>query len=274
MTTKYWVAKYIDDPLRNEPRNIGVVIEQDGVFASRFFGERDYGGALDGRALRGKFSYPNVYIQWHAFWRSRIQAKDISGLLKSATANFSVTEGGEIADVGSDTASDVCKFMYDMVVGGGPIDAYGWQANEDGSFDLTSEIISTLDHLQLLARDHELFARHPVVREREVVGKHVTHRPSFSQKNGNLYVFDQIDLSGPRPNKIKERAGLLGYMFSDIKAAEPAAVTYSLVRPANDNPAEAVEYAKRVLGSESQVVNWLDAQQRGAFLEDRKRVAL
>jgi hypothetical protein len=69
-------------------------------------------------------------------------------------------------------------------------------------------------------------------------------------------------------------AGLLGYMFSDIRARDPNVLTYSLVRPANDNPADAVEYAESVLGSESKIINWMSDQERGAFLEDRKRVAI
>jgi hypothetical protein len=40
-------------------------------------------------------------------------------------------------------------------------------------------------------------------------------------------------------------------MFSDIRAAEPDAQTYSLVRPATEDPSDVVDYAKSVLGSES-----------------------
>jgi len=125
----------------------------------------------------------------------------------------------------------------------------------------------------VLAHDNELFARHPVVQGRPITGHHVTHTPAFSQSNGKLYVFDHIDLSGPRPNKIKERAGLLGYMFSDILAREQNAVAYSLVRPENDNVSDAIQYSKQVLGSESTVINWLDDGERSQFLEERKRVA-
>jgi hypothetical protein len=273
MSTKYWIAKYVEDPLRNEPRNVGVIVEQDGLIAARFVGERD-DGVLDGRTLRAKFSHPNVYAQWHSFWRKQIASRNIAELLRASTTNFFVTIGGEVSDVGSDPVTDVCRFLFDMLVGGGPLEAYQWQTDEDGNVNLASEIIAALDHLKVLARDNELFARHPVMREHPITGKHVTHKPSFSQKNGSLYVFDHIDLSGPHPNKIKERAGLLGYMFSDIKARASNAITYSLVRPANDNPADAIEYANNVLGSESLIVNWVDEQQRGAFLEERRKVAV
>jgi uncharacterized membrane protein len=62
-------------------------------------------------------------------------------------------------------------------------------------------------------------------------------------------------------------------MFSDIRAAENDLQAYSLVRPSADNGSDAVDYAKKVLGSESSIVNWLDENARGAFLEERRKVA-
>jgi uncharacterized membrane protein len=40
-----------------------------------------------------------------------------------------------------------------------------------------------------------------------------------------------------------------------------------------ENTSDAIDYAKKVLGSESNIVNWLDANARGAFLEERRNVA-
>lgn len=34
--TRWWLCKYVQDLLRNEPRNIGVVLFKDGVFSARF----------------------------------------------------------------------------------------------------------------------------------------------------------------------------------------------------------------------------------------------
>ena len=34
--TRWWLCKYVPDLLRNEPRNIGVVLLKDGVFSARF----------------------------------------------------------------------------------------------------------------------------------------------------------------------------------------------------------------------------------------------
>jgi hypothetical protein len=269
--TKYWIAKYVEDPMRNEPRNVGIFVEHNGVKAARFFGERE-DGTLDARKLGNKFTFPNVYTQWRTYWRREMSA-GLELLAQAKTANYFIEMGGEVSEAGADSADEVCVFLFHLLIGGGALDAYQWNIDDDGNVALATEITAALDHLQVLAHDRELFARHPVVKERPVSGHHVTHTPSFSQRNGRLYVFDHIDLNGTRPTKIKERAGLLGYMFSDIRAAENDLQAYSLVRPSADNGSDAIDYAKKVLGSESSIVNWLDENARGAFLEERRKVA-
>jgi hypothetical protein len=269
--TRYWIAKYVEDPMRNEPRNVGIFVEHNGARTARFIGDRE-DGTFDARKLGNKFIYPNVYTQWRAYWKREI-ISGIETVVQAKTANYFVELGGEVNDVGSDSADEVCTFLFHLIVGGGALDAYQWTVDDDGNVSLATEITATLDHLQLLENDRALFARHPVVKERPVTGHHVTHTPSFSQRNGKLYVFDHIDLNGTRPTKIKERAGLLGYMFSDIRAAEKDLQAYSLVRPSTENASDAIDYAKKVLGSESTIVNWLDQGARGAFLEERRKVA-
>jgi hypothetical protein len=74
MSTKYWVAKYIEDPMRNETRNVGIFVDHNGIKAARFLGERD-DGVFDARKLGSKFIFPNVYIQWRSFWRTTPDAR-------------------------------------------------------------------------------------------------------------------------------------------------------------------------------------------------------
>jgi hypothetical protein len=272
MSTIYWLAKYVEEPLRNEPRNVGVIVEKDGVLAARFIGERD-DLVFDARKLGAKFSHPNVYTQWRHYWRGQIGKHDLPAVLKASTSNYFVQSGGEVGDAGGDAAAEVCQFLFDLLVGGGPLDAYHWQT-EDETVALASEIVGAFDHLGILAHDGQLFTPHPILRERPVTGHHVTHTPSFSQRNGKLYLFDHIDLSGTRPTKINERAGFLGYMFSDIRARESDVEAYSIVRPSDDDDTpDPISYARDVLGSESTIVNWSDDREKQAFLMERRRVA-
>jgi hypothetical protein len=103
------------------------------------------------------------------------------------------------------------------------------------------------------------------------------------QKNGDayfcslnfaaLYVYEFIDFTRKKLRPVQERAGWMAYMFNDIKQAEEHAQAYSLYRPNPEDAGDVVEYAKKMLGSESVLVNWADDNQRGKFLRDRQHVA-
>jgi hypothetical protein len=274
MSASYWIAKYVDDPFRKEPRNVGVFVEANGAIVARFFGERE-DGVFDARRIRSKFLYPNVYSQWRDFWRDKIKERDIASILKGTTANFYVEVGGEVSDVGSDNSGEICHFLYTLLVGSGAIEAFEWKDFDDSDVDLAEDITVALKEIDVLATTAELFnqRRHPVVRNREVRGAHVTHTPSFSQQNGHLYVFEHINLNSSHINKAKERAGWMAYMFEDIKSIYKDAQTYSLVRPEKEGGIEQIEYAKTILRGDSTVVNWSDENERGKFLQERKQIA-
>lgn len=160
--------------------------------------------------------------------------------------------------------------MYHMIVDG-PIAAHGWESEEDTKLGLSSEIVSALTQLHLL--QDGLLVRHPIRRDHLVQGRTVQHTPSFSQRNGRLYVMEHIDLSSPKTTKIRERAGYIGYMFEDIKDQEKDARAYSIIRPSGGDQAEAVNYTKTVLRNVSEIVNWSDVQERESFLKEREQVA-
>lgn len=272
MTAKYWVAKYVDDPVRNEPRNIGVIASKFGRHAARFLGERE-DGQFDARRLGAKLRYADVYSQWLVYWREQIAAGNTEALL-SASPNYYVIEGGEVSDTGDDTPEQVCQFLYSMIVSpGGAVEAFGWAQEDEPEVELETELSAAFEEMRVLATGGPLLAKHPVRAHHMIQGQHVAHVPSFSQQNGRLYMFEHIDLSARRVNKTKERAGWMAYMFSDIKDADSQAVAYSIVRPARENPGEAIEYARSVLRGESELVNWADPQEKARFLAERQRVA-
>jgi hypothetical protein len=177
-----------------------------------------------------------------------------------------------VSDIGQDSADDVCQFLFKMLVGAGPDEAYEWNWFGD-EVRLSSEIVSAFEHYHLLDRTPGLLARHPIEKERPITGRTVTHVPSFSQRNGRLYVIEYIDLSGAKTSKIKERAGWMAYMFSDIREYDNDTVAFSLIRPANDIVGE-IEFASTVLDKSSNVVNWSDDNARNAFLAEREKIAV
>ena len=275
MTASYWIAKYVDDPFRNEPRNVGVIVEVNGALAARFFGERE-DGVFDARKIRTKFLYPNVYSQWRDFWREKVRERDIPSILKGTTQNFYVEAGGEVTDIGSDNSGDVCHFLYTLLVGSGALEAFDWKDADDSDIDLAEDITLAFKEIDVLATaSNELFnqGRHPVIKNKDIPGEHVVHTPSFSQQNGALYIFEHINLSSSHINKAKERAGWMAYMFEDIKSVTPTAKTFSLVRPERESGADQIEYAKTILRGDSTIINWSDENERGIFLQERKQVA-
>ncbi len=104
----------------------------------------------------------------------------------------------------------------------------------------------------------------------------MTHQPSFSQRNGKLYVFEPIDFNAKKPKLLRERAGFMAYMFMDIRQnLHDDMEAYSIVRPftVGNETTEAIEYAKTILQGESNIVNWADVGSRKVFLEKRRRIA-
>ncbi|WP_315783022.1 hypothetical protein [Bradyrhizobium sp. SZCCHNPS1003] len=273
MTVQYWIAKNVEDPFRNETRNVGVIARDACGIAARFIGERDT-GELDRRLLGQRFRYPDVYLQWLNFWRSEIGLGRMDSILKAKTPNYFVVEAGEITDTGGDSVEAVCAFLYSLLISEAPVmEAFELGEEEDLTRGLDSEISHALTELNLLADAPKFGVRHPVMREHPVRGKHVVHKPSFSQKNGRLYVYEAIDFTMKRPKIVRERAGWMAYMYADIKQEDETAETFSIFRPNSDDGGETVEYAKKILGGESMLVNWADDNERKLFLSDRQRVA-
>ncbi|MFI5644179.1 hypothetical protein [Kitasatospora sp. NPDC051705] len=62
MATNWYLVKYVPDPFRNEPRNIGVVVESSGYGVARFIGQHQDG--LDGRKARGVVRSTKMLRAW------------------------------------------------------------------------------------------------------------------------------------------------------------------------------------------------------------------
>ena len=272
MTIKYLVAKHIDDPFRNETRNVGVILTRGAEVYARFVGERE-DGVFDARKLGTRFRFAGAYTQWREYWRDLIHERNLDEAISTKSANYFVEAGGELTDEGSDSLTTVCDFLYKLVVSDGGANAAFDQSEEEATgSDLSADIRDALKSFNILADGRDLIIRHPVEQDALVTGQKVQHKPSFSQRNGRLSIFEYLDLSSPRYNKTKERAGWMAYMFSDVHDADPNADSFSIVRP-EDTGGEAIEYAKTLIAKESRVVNWSDSNERSRFLHERQLVA-
>jgi hypothetical protein len=116
MKVLYWIAKNVEDPFRNEPRNVGVIVRSGKAVAARFVGERE-NGAIDRRLLGQRFQYPDIYLQWLGYWREEIRHGRIDTIVKATSPNYYVVEAGEVSDTGADSIEAVCSFLYTLLVG-------------------------------------------------------------------------------------------------------------------------------------------------------------
>jgi len=272
MAATYWVAKYVEDQFRNETRNVGIIVAANGAISARFVGERE-DGTIDRRRVQ-RFKYPNVYLQWIQYWREQIDKGTLGEAVASATANYFIMQGGEVSDIGDDSAAQVCNFLFSLLVSEEPtMDAFQLGVGDDASIELGTEIAGVFNELNLLGDAPMLRARHPIKKEERIRGEHAVHTPSFSQRNGRLHIYEAIDFGFRKQKVIKERAGWMAYMFSDIRHKIPDARSYSIFRPSREEGGETIEYAKAMLGSESVLVNWSDDNERKTFVNERQRLA-
>jgi hypothetical protein len=274
MSARYWIAKYVEDPFRNEPRNVGIMISSADGWCARFAGERD-DCTVDGRRLQS-FKYAEVYKQWLQYWREQIASENIDEIVGAKTANYYVAYGGEVSDTGTDSAEAICKFLYGLLVSDAPVmEAFELTTEGDTERQLLQDVSATFSEWDILADHPSLTIRHPIRRKQPVRGLHVTHEPSFSQKNGKLYIFEPIDFNSHKPKLLKERAGFMAYMFTDIRQAQtPGGLeAYSIVRPKEGDENDAIEYARAVLSGESHIINWADKDVQDQFLRTQRTIA-
>src|SRR5437016_2061747 len=175
MAPHYAVAKYIRNPLRQEPVNVGVLLWANGQVLTRFLGESDAGFRVGG--LSRLFNDWKVYEQWVDYWRTSISRPSVYDpatkkevdprnpafveyLVRSSRENFVVWDGGEVWDVGSDSPRDVLNYLYALLVSpGGYEEALRVQevaSTEEGEPEqrLVEEVALELSKLQLLETEN------------------------------------------------------------------------------------------------------------------------
>jgi hypothetical protein len=115
-TAKYFLAKYIPDMQRFEPRNIGVVVWSPLGIEARFLAENPNRlGDVDGRSIPDWVTSHNAYRQWVRYWRDALAENSIEplrggerigasspafmdALRETAQGNFMLIESGAVMD--------------------------------------------------------------------------------------------------------------------------------------------------------------------------------
>jgi len=131
---RFFVAKYVPDLRRMEPRNMGVVVWQNGEVAARFLAERrDVPGEVDGRSVPAFVTSVSAYKQWVKFWRDELAQPQVvptdgtasvpktstdylGALANMSRANFHLIEAGMLLDQPQDDLPTIADNLFGTLV--------------------------------------------------------------------------------------------------------------------------------------------------------------
>ncbi len=273
MNTNYWIAQYVQDLFKNEPRNLAVFVSSESDTACKFCGEND-NNEIDGRLIRF-IKQPNAYRQWVEYWKMTIQNRDFVALEKSSGAHYRIVSGGKVSNTGSDSCKTIAESLFvALVTHDYSAAAGGLDRQEPGFLRLKDELIQKLKEVMLLDGQKDVFVKNPVVADQVVKGKSANHFPSFVQKNGKLHVFEPVDFTVAHKSRAKDHAGLTAYMFQDIRGLDSNSTALSIVKINDaDREHKDVKYGLSLIENESDLVYWNNPQQRSQFIRDRQSIA-
>lgn len=95
----WYLVKYMADPRRREPRNVGVLLRHRDQWLTRFAGEQD--GEIQARSVRSFGLDPEVYRTWVDYYRRKAAAdawEDVERLQRHRIANFYAEPAGMIVE--------------------------------------------------------------------------------------------------------------------------------------------------------------------------------
>jgi hypothetical protein len=131
VAANWYLVKYVPDPFRDEPRNIGVVVEDEGRGAVRFVGQHK--GVFDGRRARGAVRSPRTlkawieYVEYHlnsGTFREQVQRLssrpgqnyriDFRGTVGSEESNFDAVADDLFAELVGDPDTESIASIDDL----------------------------------------------------------------------------------------------------------------------------------------------------------------
>ncbi len=280
-SAEYLIVQYLRDPMRKEPRNIGVVVSLGNRRAAKFAGEINSTSEVDGRSTRWA-AYPSVYRKWVKYWREQLEkaGNDLfERMTKTNGDNYDVIRGGYVTDYGQDSPETICDNLFSFLVSSEvtspPASSVEESEWEISSRELEGRVLGEFRNRGIMSGSYQSpSVRHPIFRKMHVSGKRISHVPEFYQHNGRPYVMETINFSTPRKGPAKYHAGYVAKMFDDIRAyndhTQGIALVHASPRELQD---EIVNNSVLLLSDSGSVVNWTIPEERQEFLEERKRLA-
>jgi hypothetical protein len=280
---EFIIAQYFRDPIRREPKNVGIIAIRDGECVGRFLGA----DTISGDVHLGRVPWvkePKVYRKWVRFWKEEIARgpeRIFERLAYGNKGNYGVVLGGKMTGVGVDTAIQLCDRLFDRIVAEpvelGEADEMVAQMQAKSIVELRREIKEEFNVRGILAGNVHNPVPNPVFVKQPVKGHLAPHKPSYLQRvRGHDYVMEVVNFETTKKAPAKDHAFFMAKMFDDIRAQDEASSRVAIVRATKEDLKDnAVVYALKFLkDSASDVVNWSDLDQRNEFVDARQADAL
>lgn len=210
---KFLVVKFVPDILRNEPRNVGVLLWSPHGTKAKFIAEKENGN-IDGRSIPQFVTSPEAYRQWVTFFHNelsretifpyrggapvhRSSPKFLDTLRDAASANFVLDEGGVLVEqlqLGIEPADldQMADYLFCSLV----LDGDGFTVDQkDSALQRVSEKVlvqSRIKSAPTFKQDLELDVEVGKVRKTKDKLKF-----SFGFRNGNLSLFQKVSFRNP-----------------------------------------------------------------------------
>lgn len=228
-TSRYFVARFIENLARGEAKNVGVFYMSDEGISARFLGEKG-GNAVDLRTVRSLIPHTPTYKQWIEYWRAvldeRIEPSDqIKEILRSAKGNFVVEEGSGIfipPQAATDEAHRL-EYLFHLLV------------DEFPQIDNTDVVQRSLsDRCEQIVKKYQLrkdphFSESPTISiDVDGTKKHV--RPSYHWLNGRDIYYQKVLIDDVKLDLTQRDVTSARWLFERLKSLGSSVETKALVK--------------------------------------------
>jgi len=280
ISAEYLIAQYVTDPMRREPRNVGIILILGDVCTARFLGEQGDTGEIDGRSVKW-MPYPSIYRKWIKYWREQLRkgGNDLSDRLAETNGdNYNIIRGGHVTDYGNDSAAMICEHLFDrLAIPKERLQDAVTETSEPEQSQraLEADIAMTFRKLRIMSGHTSSSVIHPILHNMPVSGRLTSHTPQFAQQNEHLTVMNSLNFSTSQKGPPKYRAGFIAKMFDDIGGHTPTTERIAVIHASTEDLRDStVRYSLDLLRDSARIIKWNVAEDRHVFLTEREHVAI
>jgi hypothetical protein len=228
-TSRYFVARFIENLARGEAKNVGVFYMTDEGISARFLGEKGT-GTVDLRTVRSLIPHTPTYKQWIDYWRALLAEKSepteqIGEIVRSAKGNFVVEEGSGVF-IPPQAAVDGAHrldYLFHLLV-----DEFPRVDNADDVQRGLSERCEQIVRRYQLRKDPHFSESPSISIQVDGSTKHV--RPSYHWLNGRDVYYQKVLIDDVKFDLTQRDVTSARWLFERLKELSGSVETKALVK--------------------------------------------